>query len=83
MNNAKIWYSAEDKKAHIQVVSDNDRQAIARLADGQGKVLSRLNLSMQPGFNQSQIDMSCYPPGVYLIFIQGNTISITGKIIKE
>jgi len=82
-NNLKLWYSSDNEKAHIQLSSENERQLMIRLTDIQGKVLHSFKFSLCAGINQTQIDMSAYSAGVYLVFINGNAITDTRKIIKE
>ena len=80
--NVKMWYNANDEKVHVQINAEGSSQVALQLTDMQGKILSNGNISLRTGLNETTIDVSSYPSGIYLCIVQGNVIVDRKEIIK-
>ncbi|MCR9055489.1 MAG: T9SS type A sorting domain-containing protein [Phaeodactylibacter xiamenensis] len=69
---------------NVQVSQTEDAQIELTLLNSTGQVLQNIeDVQAVEGFNRYEIDVSTYPPGLYMIFISNREQRISRKVIVE
>lgn len=67
----------------ITFESANDGMAVVQVYDLIGKLVYQTNMNLYVGFNKTNIDMSAYSNGTYMLVISNGEHVVTSRVVKK